>query len=289
MLNIDRPLDDIIKESIQAKRADRADRAARRRDQVSKRKTPAPKARLTPAASNRSTERSPEKDTSLPAAKARRSISKKRKNRRKPNVTPAAPADAQTNARSEPAQTPTVADTAPHYLPPSAQRRSNGVKVVVSNLHPGVTQSDIAELFETVGPLKSAVLPRYQNGTSSCEAEVIFENMPDALEAIKRYNLVPLDNQPLQITLVTTRSKNGRENPSKKSQPAGEDYRDRSRSPENDTFDRKESPSADRNRNGQQGRRNRRRNRRQIRTPGTGANQERDERDRPDGRDGYAD
>lgn len=86
--------------------------------------------------------------------------------------------------------------------------RDRGVFVAVSNLHPGVTQADVTELFETVGPLRQATLFKKHDGTSAGEAEVIFENMRDALEAIKRYNLVPLDNQPLQITLVTNHSAN---------------------------------------------------------------------------------
>ncbi|PXF48226.1 THO complex subunit 4 [Gracilariopsis chorda] len=286
MMNIDRPLDDIIKESLEAKRADRA---ARRRDQgATKRKAPNNKSR--PPASAPPKERSPEKDATLPAAKSRRSITKKRRTRRKPNNNNASsPPDSNGSAEPAPATASAPMEPAPHYLSSSAQRRSNGVKVVVSNLHPGVTQSDIAELFETVGPLKSAVLPRYPSGTSTCEAEVIFENMPDALEAIKRYNLVPLDNQPLQITLVTTRSKNSRDNAPKKSQPVDAEYRDHSRSP-GEPFERKDSPFADRNRNGQQGRRqNRRRNRRQFRGPAPGPNQDREDRDRRDDRDGYAD
>lgn len=101
----------------------------------------------------------------------------------------------------------------PQYSP-SPQRdytgspRGRGVVVAVSNLHSRVTQADITELFETVGPLRFATLIKKRDGSSSGEAEVIFENMHDALEAIKRYNLVPLDNQPLHITLVTNHAVN---------------------------------------------------------------------------------
>ncbi len=87
--------------------------------------------------------------------------------------------------------------------PASSKRASKGAKVSVSNLDHGVTQSDISELFETVGPLKSARLIVLPDSRSSGSAEVVFEAMEDALEAIKRYNNVPLDNRPLRITLST--------------------------------------------------------------------------------------
>lgn len=87
----------------------------------------------------------------------------------------------------------------------AASRRvaPKGVKIRISNLHPGVTETDIAELFETVGPIKKAHLKTFANGHSASEAEVVFERMADALEAISRYNQVPLDNHPLHITLAT--------------------------------------------------------------------------------------
>lgn len=98
----------------------------------------------------------------------------------------------------------------PYPASPSPDRNNSrvhrGVFVAVSNLHPGVTQADIIELFETVGPLQHAILLRKHDGSSTGEANVIFENMHDALEAIKRYNRVPLDNQPLEITLIANRT-----------------------------------------------------------------------------------
>lgn len=90
------------------------------------------------------------------------------------------------------------------YAPP----KDLCVAVTVSNLHVGVTQADITELFETVGPLKESVLHKDMDGRSLGEARVTFESMRDALCAIKKYNLVPLDNQPLQISLVARHTHN---------------------------------------------------------------------------------
>lgn len=80
---------------------------------------------------------------------------------------------------------------------------SAGTKVTVTNLDPGVTNIDVSELFGAVGPLKRALVVYDKNGRSTGIAEVIFENSNDALEAIKKYNGVPLDNRPLQISLAT--------------------------------------------------------------------------------------
>lgn len=187
-------------------------------------------------------------------------------------------------------------------VPNSALQKNRGraVKVVVSNLHPGVTQTDIAELFETVGPLKNATLSRYPNGSSSCEAEVIFENMPDALEAIKRYNLVPLDNQPLQITLVTTRTGKGRRgggNQKKAGLRVEENsYNDQPNSPEtgNGYNDQPSSPMNDRGNGGAQGGRGgrnprRRRKRYTERRPANDGGNDRGDRGEGNDRDMYDD
>lgn len=119
---------------------------------------------------------------------------------RRSNPSPSFPRNNQRNVPSDRPYSPSPPRD--YYNSP----RDRGVFVAVSNLHPGVTQADVTELFETVGPLRQATLFKKHDGTSAGEAEVIFENMRDALEAIKRYNLVPLDNQPLQITLVTNHS-----------------------------------------------------------------------------------
>lgn len=235
LVNLDRPLDDLVKESLETKRADRA----AKRKSVREKRFAAPKSAPTSAKDSATAPASnpPSKTNDAPNApnqpnadtadklrtRPRGAIGKKRRNKRNKNL---GSKDDNANSQdirdnndrskdarlgqlmNQPARTREHDDKIVSSALPS---RGKAVKVVVSNLHPQVTQTDIAELFETVGPLKTAVLSRYANGTSACEAEVIFENMQDALEAIKRYNLVPLDNQPLQITLVTDRTKGRRE------------------------------------------------------------------------------
>jgi RNA recognition motif-containing protein len=87
------------------------------------------------------------------------------------------------------------------------QRPVGGYRVSVSNLNVGVTEEDIKELFGDVGELVSARLQRGPNGRSAGAASVCYVSMKDALEAVKRYNGVPLDDMPLKITLASSQEK----------------------------------------------------------------------------------
>lgn len=79
---------------------------------------------------------------------------------------------------------------------------SQGYRIVVSNLHGSVSQSDIKELFEDVGPLLDARLVR------TGVAEVIFEKLADAQTAVDTYHNRQLDGQPMKCLLVNPRSSN---------------------------------------------------------------------------------
>lgn len=77
-----------------------------------------------------------------------------------------------------------------------------GHRIVVSNLHSSVSQSDIKELFEDIGELIEARLVR------SGVAEVIFEKLKDAENAVETYHNRQLDGQPMKCLLVNPRSSN---------------------------------------------------------------------------------
>lgn len=77
-----------------------------------------------------------------------------------------------------------------------------GYRIVVSNLHSSVSQSDIKELFEDVGPLIDARLVR------TGVAEVIFEKIQDAQTAVDTYHNRQLDGQPMKCLLVNPRASN---------------------------------------------------------------------------------
>lgn len=82
----------------------------------------------------------------------------------------------------------------------SSSSSANGYRIVISNLHSSVSQSDIRELFEDIGELVDARLVR--PGVS----EVIFRTMKDAELAVDTYHNRQLDGQPMKCLLVHPRA-----------------------------------------------------------------------------------
>lgn len=85
-------------------------------------------------------------------------------------------------------------------LPAAPSKALHGYRIVVSNLHCGVSQSDIKELFEDIGELVEARLVR------PGVAEVIFSTMKDAEAAVDTYHNRQLDGQPMKCLLVNPRA-----------------------------------------------------------------------------------
>uniref|UniRef100_A0A182LXX9 RRM domain-containing protein n=1 Tax=Anopheles culicifacies TaxID=139723 RepID=A0A182LXX9_9DIPT len=75
-----------------------------------------------------------------------------------------------------------------------------GYRIVVSNLHPSVSQIDIKELFEDIGDLLESRLVR------PGVAEVIYRNLKDAEKAVDAYHNRQLDGQPMNCLLVNPRA-----------------------------------------------------------------------------------
>lgn len=86
--------------------------------------------------------------------------------------------------------------------PSAAQPGFYASKIQISNLNHNVTQKDVFELFNTIGPVKSAVLNFDEKGRSKGTATVIFKRNGDASKAWKEYNQRTLDNRVMHIELL---------------------------------------------------------------------------------------
>jgi len=76
----------------------------------------------------------------------------------------------------------------------------------ISNLHFGVSNKDLRELFEDIGPLKKATVHYDKSGRSLGTAEVTFFSRDAAIRAINKYDQRHLDGRPMNIKLVPSRS-----------------------------------------------------------------------------------
>jgi len=79
-----------------------------------------------------------------------------------------------------------------------------GTRLQITNLAYSVLSEDLKDLFESVGDIKRATVNFDKSGRSLGTATVVFSRRSDAVNALKKYNNVPLDESPMKITLVGT-------------------------------------------------------------------------------------
>lgn len=198
-MNLDLSLDEMIKKRREVAKQERKKKAVESRKRIQEAKD--------------------EKDKKVPI---RKTLQKTRRNKRKkkPFKKNAAPGDkdsAEEGENNPQSRSPPQDPPARNVSPTNADRdeyasvarrvgtrhENKGVTVLVSNLHDIVTSRDLYELFSDVGPVENVRLKPMSEGSSTKEGIVTYECMKDALAAIHKYNDVPLDNQPLRISLAT--------------------------------------------------------------------------------------
>ncbi|KAL0079016.1 hypothetical protein F4703DRAFT_1219906 [Phycomyces blakesleeanus] len=86
---------------------------------------------------------------------------------------------------------------------PAPAARGPRNNLVVSNLHPRVTEKDLYELFGQMGTVKRAFLHIGPTGRSAGIADIVFSQASDAERARITYNSVELDGRPMKISFAT--------------------------------------------------------------------------------------
>mmetsp|Transcript_16825 Transcript_16825/g.23244 ORF Transcript_16825/g.23244 Transcript_16825/m.23244 type:complete len:279 (+) Transcript_16825:131-967(+) len=93
-------------------------------------------------------------------------------------------------------------EVAPSRIAPPRGNIETGTKLMITNLHFNVSDEDVKELFEELGDVKRSKVLFDRSGRSEGKAEVVYTRKADALAAVKRYNGVRLDGQPMHIELA---------------------------------------------------------------------------------------
>lgn len=88
---------------------------------------------------------------------------------------------------------------------PSTSRKPiqlyTGSRLNISNLHYGITESDLSVLFKKFGDVKNIRINYDSAGRSNGTGYCIFSRHADALQAMEMYNKIALDGKLLHITL----------------------------------------------------------------------------------------
>ncbi|KAI8138578.1 hypothetical protein BJV82DRAFT_582745 [Fennellomyces sp. T-0311] len=82
-------------------------------------------------------------------------------------------------------------------------RSDDGREIAIENLHYNVVEKDLQELFEMVGRVEKTRIIFDRSGRSTGTAKIKFARLADAEAAVAKYNNVELDGQAMRIELST--------------------------------------------------------------------------------------
>ncbi|KAL3588720.1 hypothetical protein FPOAC2_10879 [Fusarium poae] len=95
---------------------------------------------------------------------------------------------------------------APRRRRESPEQDSKGTKIRVANIHYDLTDDDLSELFQRIGPVSRLQLRYDRAGRSEGTAFVTYERREDAEEAVKQFDGANANGQPIQLTLLPNRN-----------------------------------------------------------------------------------
>ncbi|GKT98633.1 unnamed protein product [Fusarium langsethiae] len=95
---------------------------------------------------------------------------------------------------------------APRRRRESPEQDSKGAKIRVTNIHYDLTEDDLSELFQRIGPVSRLQLRYDRAGRSEGTAYVTYERKEDAQQAIKDFDGANANGQPIRMTLLPDRN-----------------------------------------------------------------------------------
>ncbi|KAI9491438.1 hypothetical protein BDB00DRAFT_874332 [Zychaea mexicana] len=84
-------------------------------------------------------------------------------------------------------------------------RQNDGGEITIENLHYNVVEKDLQDLFEMVGRVEKTRIIFDRSGRSTGTAQIRFVRRADAEAAVEKYNNVELDGQAMKIEIAADR------------------------------------------------------------------------------------
>ncbi|OLN88779.1 THO complex subunit 4B [Colletotrichum chlorophyti] len=92
--------------------------------------------------------------------------------------------------------------SAKNTLVMALERDSSSAKIRVENIHYELTEEDVEELFNRIGPVAKLDLKYDRAGRSEGIAFVTMQNREDALEAVKQFDGANANGQPIRLSIM---------------------------------------------------------------------------------------